>query len=186
MSYLLRTDVVGFPVNELRVAHLHIPAAKVVAADPDGILKGTALPDTAGAVKIFLAQPLWPMNLTMVCSGTQTGKAVVEGLDFADNLIEEEFTLTSATPVVGVKAFKRVTKISLPQKAGSETIDVGWGVKFGLPDRLSADELCIVKLFNGAADAGTLTVDADDLAKNVYELVGIADGKKAIDLYYLR
>lgn len=68
-----------------------------------------------------------------------------------------------------------------------DTISVGWGDKFGLPYKLYADELVILKLFNKAVEAteGTITADADDLAKNVYDPNGNPDGKKDIDLYII-
>lgn len=182
---LLRTDAYGFIVDQLRPVRYHIAAADAVAADPDGLLDGTALPAAAGTVKIFLAQMPYPMNITMVCSATQTGKAKVHGTNIAGEVISEEFTLNSATPVVGVKAFATVTSIDLPQKAGTETIDVGWGGKFAIPYKLEADELVFVKLFNGSADTGTVTVDAEDLSKNVFDPNGTPDGEKAIDLYIL-
>lgn len=181
----LSSEVYGVSLGEMRVGHFQIPAAQVVAADPDGLLDGTALPAAAGTVKTFLAQMPYPMNITMVCSATQTGKATVHGTNIAGEVISEEFTLNSATPVVGVKAFATVTSIDLPQKAGTETIDVGWGGKFAIPYKLEADELVFVKLFNGSADTGTVTVDAEDLSKNVFDPNGTPDGEKAIDLYIL-
>lgn len=181
----LSSDAYGALVDEIKVGHFNIPADKVVAPDADGILDGTAFPAAAGTVTTFLAQPPCAMTLTAVASGTQTGKVTIHGFDIGGNKISEELTMTSDTPVAGVKAFAWVTAIDLPIKVGSETIDVGWGAKFGIPYKLAADELCIVKLFNGAADAGTLTVDADDVSKNVYDPNGTPNGEKALDFYFL-
>jgi hypothetical protein len=181
----LSSDAYGATVDEIRVGHFNIPADKVVAPDADGILDGTAFPAAAGTVTTFLAQPPTAMTLTAVASGTQTGKVTIHGFDIGGNKISEELTMTSDTPVAGVKAFAEVTAIDLPIKEGSETIDVGWGAKFGLPYKLAADELVIVKLFNGAADAGTVTNDATELAKNVYDPNGTPDGEKALDFYIL-
>jgi hypothetical protein len=50
---------------------------------------------------------------------------------------------------------------------------------------LSAAELVIVKLFNNSADTGAVTVDDNELEKNVIELYGTPDGKKPIDLYII-
>ena len=66
-----------------------------------------------------------------------------------------------------------------------DRISVGWGKKFGIPYMLSADELVIVKLFNNSADTGAVTVDDNELEKNVIELNGTPDGKKPIDLYII-
>lgn len=181
----LSSDAFGKTVNEMKVAHYNIPAAQVVAPDEDGILDGTAFPAAAATVTTFLAQPPCAMTLTAVASGTQTGKVTIHGYDIGGNKISEELTMKSDTPVAGAKAFAQVTAIDLPIKVASETIDVGWGAKFGLPYKLAADELVILKLFNGAADAGTVTNDASDVAKNVYDPNGTPDGKKALDFYII-
>lgn len=181
----LRTDAHGIVAEQMTVAHVHIPAAQVVAADTDGILDETAFPAAAGVVKEFLAQPPWPMNITMVCSGTQTGKATVHGLDINDEPISEEFELTGTTPKVGSKAFKKVLWIALPQKVASETVDVGWGGLFGLPYRIPNAAHVLFKHFNGTTDAGTLVVDKDDLCKNTYDPAGSPNGEKALDFYIL-
>ena len=64
-----------------------------------------------------------------------------------------------------------------------DEISVGWGDKFGLPHMLYADELVILKLFGKAADTGTVTEDADELEKNVFDPNGTPDGQNDIDLY---
>jgi hypothetical protein len=181
----LSSDAFGYPIGEMKIAHYNIPAAQVVAADADGLLDGHEIGAAASVVTTFLNEMPFAMNITMVCSATQTGKATVYGKNINGDPISEEFTLNSDTPVVGAKAFASVDSIALPIKVGSETIDVGWGTKFGLPYCLTADELVIVKLFNNAADSGTVTVDADEVEKNVFALNGTADGEKPIDLYII-
>lgn len=68
-----------------------------------------------------------------------------------------------------------------------DQISVGWGDKFGLPYKLYADELVILKLFDKAVESseGTVTADADELEKNVYDPNGSPDGQKDIDLYII-
>jgi hypothetical protein len=66
-----------------------------------------------------------------------------------------------------------------------DQVSVGLGKKFGIPYMLTADELVIVKLFNNAADSGTVTEDADEIEKNVIALNGTPDGLKPIDLYII-
>lgn len=172
-------------VDEIKVGHFNIPAEQVVAADPDGLIDGYTLKATASEVTAFLAEMPCAMNLTMVCSNAQAGKATVYGKNVNGDEISEEFTLNGGTPVAGAKAFARVSKIAMPIKTGSETIDVGWGTKFGLPYKLVADELVFIKLFDLAADAGTVTPDAGAVEKNVYVPNGTPDGDKALDFYIL-
>lgn len=68
----------------------------------------------------------------------------------------------------------------------ADKISVGWGDKFGLPYRLYADELVILKLLNKAVEAqeGTITADADDIEKNVYDPNDTTLGVD-IDLYII-
>ena len=67
-----------------------------------------------------------------------------------------------------------------------DQISVGWGDKFGLPYKLYADELVILKLFNKAKEGteGTVTADATELAKNVYDPNDTTLGVD-IDLYII-
>lgn len=181
----LSSDSDGYTIGEMRVAHYNIPAASVVAADTDGLLDGTAFPAAAGTVSTFLNDMPYAMNVTAVASGTQTGDITVHGTNMAGEKISETLTMVSTTPVVGNVAFATVTSVDLPIKVGSETIDLGWGGKFGLPYMLAADELVFLKLFDAAADAGTVVVDADELEKNTFDPAGTPDGEKAIDLYII-
>lgn len=178
----LGTDVYGLTLNEMRLAHIRYTAAQTVAADADALLNDFELGAAGLEAKTFLAQPPYARNLTIVCSDTQTGKAVVHGFNIAGEPITEDFTLKSNTPVVGTKAFKTVTKIVWPVKVGSETADVGFGQLIGLPKKLSAAPLCWA-LNDGAVDtAPAITADADELEKNVVDFHGSLDGS-VMDLY---
>lgn len=188
MSYFddyLRNEMDGGKCEQLAAIRYEIPAAKVVAADADGILNAEAFPTAAGYVGTFLAQPPYPMTLTLVCSGTQTGNVVIHGTDIAGDVIEETIKLTSASAVETVNAFASVEWIKLPAKVAAETVNVGWGSKFGLPYKLANAAQALVKLFNGAADAGTLTASGADLAKNVFAPAGTPNGKKALEFILL-
>lgn len=181
----LRCEIPGVALDKIAIARYTIPAADVAAADADGILDGTAFPATAGYVSTFLAQPPCAMTLTLVASGTQTGKVNIEGQDIAGNDIEEEVTMISATPVETTRAFAHIDRIKLPIKVASETIDIGWGAKFGLPYKLEYAAQVIAKLFNSAADTGTVTANSSDLAKNVFDPNGTPDGLKALEFYIM-
>lgn len=65
----------------------------------------------------------------------------------------------------------------------TDQVSVGWGDIFGLPYKLYADELVILKLFNKAADAATVVANATALESNTFDLNGTPDGEKDIDLY---
>jgi hypothetical protein len=140
-----------------------------------------------------------------VVSTTTAATAIKNALN-ADEVVGAHFTVTSSTNSVIMEA-----KVAAPQDAtidltvdtqgdtglviGAITVDttagvrdrisVGWGKKFGIPYKLPADELVFVKLFDNAADTGTVTADADDISKNVIALNGTPDALKPIDLYIL-
>ncbi len=178
----LGTSVYGLSLNEMRIGHINYPKTATVASDADGILAEFELDEAGLEATEFLKQPPVARNLTIVASATQTGKVTVYGHNIAGEPIEEEFTLKSTTPVVGVKAFKTVTKIVLPAKEGSETIDVGWGELIGLPVTLSAAPLCFA-MNDGVVDtAPAITADADELEKNVVDFNGSLDGS-VLDLF---
>ncbi len=183
---LLRTDVFGLPVNKASVAHIHLTAGQACADDADGILDDTALGTEAQKVTEFLNPMPYPRNLTVAASAATAEKAkvIVHGTNIADKPISEEFDLDGATPVVGSKAFKTITEIELPVKAGTETIDVGWGDKLGLPFMM-ANKPLVFALQDGALEttAPTLTVDADEIEKNTVELNSSLHDEKAVDLF---
>jgi hypothetical protein len=138
-----------------------------------------------------------------VVSTTTAATAIKNALN-ADEIVGTAFTVTSSTNSVIMEA-----KVAAPQDAtinlvvtdAGETglvigaitvntvsgvrdrISVGLGKKFGIPYMLHAAELVTVKLFNNAADTGTITADVDELEKNVIALNGTPDGLKPIDLY---
>jgi hypothetical protein len=70
-----------------------------------------------------------------------------------------------------------------------DRISVGWGRRFGIPYKLPADELVLLKLVDNAAEstAGTIIADAAEMEKNVYALHSSTtiDGTKPIDLYII-
>jgi len=121
---------------------------------------------------------------------TEVAAAVVAGLN-ADETISAVFTASNAEGVITLAAKTPLANdntLSIAFTVGStgvtvgsstngtggvaiDQISVGWGDKFGIPYKLYADELVILKLFNKAKEGteGTVTADATDLAKNVYD-----------------
>ena len=193
----ITTDAEDVSVDRSFLAHINIPAADAVAADTDGIIDGAKGPSGAEAeelvVTTFLAQPAWPRNITVTAAATTAGdvaaaSVVVAGKNFAGEAITEEFAFTADTPATktGNKAFAEVTSVTVPVQDGdSVTFDVGWGEKFGIPYKLYADELVILKLFNKAADSATIANSATAIESNTADMAGTPDGLKDIDLYVI-
>lgn len=65
-----------------------------------------------------------------------------------------------------------------------DQISVGWGDIFGLPYKLAHDTT-VKTFFNNAADSMTIVTDADELEKNTFDMTGVPDGLKPIDIYLL-
>lgn len=190
---IITTDAEGVSVDRSFLAHVKI--TKALAADNDIMVDGAECTTGEDAEELviteFTKQPDWPRNIVVVVAATTAGDVaagniVVKGINFAGEEITETHAVTADTPATftGTVAFKEVTSVTVPvQDGASVTVDVGWGKVFGIPYLLEADEQVLVKLFNKAADSGTVTPDALDIEKNVIALNGTPDGLKDIDLY---
>jgi hypothetical protein len=115
-----------------------------------------------------------------------TGDVIITGTNIADEEVTDTIALNGSSSVEGVVAFKTVTSIQFPARnASGDTVSVGTTKKIGIPHIVYNAACLLVKLFNGAADTGSLTVDADELEKNVFAINGTLDGAKLLDLFYL-
>lgn len=170
----------------------HYSVAPVVA-DVDRLLAGQVTSNTAvTVVTTFLAQPDVPRVISATPGGTTAsvpaGDITVVGKDINDNDITDVITFAAdATTIQSTtKAFKSVSSITFPQQDGAgATYNVGVNTAIGLPHRLKAGTLALVKLFDGATDAGTVTANNTDVAKNLYAAAGTLNGVKLVDIYYL-
>jgi hypothetical protein len=71
----------------------------------------------------------------LTCTGS-TGSdhvLVISGRDYLGQAMSETFTLNGTTPDVGNKAFKFVDTMVIQAGAASDTCDVGWNDKLGVP-----------------------------------------------------
>jgi hypothetical protein len=92
-------------------------------------------------------------NVTVVASGAATSNVTLYGWDYLGQPIAESFTLNGATPVVGNKIFKAVNYVTYGA-TGATTVNIGTGVKLGLPYKAIR---CAYEIGNGVvAAAGTL------------------------------
>jgi hypothetical protein len=119
------------------------PAIALRAAVTNGILAAQSIA-TAGTATTFVTafaagqnndesfMGRFGRNLTVVASGAATSNVTVYGADYLGQPMAESFTLNGATPVVGKKAFRRLTSIVYGATAAT-TIDVGYGNVLGLP-----------------------------------------------------
>lgn len=126
--------------------HLRIDLSPLVAlraAAAAGILSAQSIAaavDTTTFVTAFANQKAddesymgrFGRNITVVASGAATSNVTVYGNDYLGQPMAESFTLNGTTPVVGLKAFRRVTRITAGITAAT-TINVGYGNVLGLP-----------------------------------------------------
>lgn len=168
------------------VAHITIPAASAVVASTTGVhVAVTANGVTPTVVTDAFTQPATPKCLTATAGGTATDikavQVVVEGTDYAGDVITETlpvFTVDTAGTVQGTKAFKTVTKVTIPAMDGNgATVAIGFNEKLGIPYKLECNTVlmaCLNKVKEGTAP--TVTVSATELALNTIDLNSALNG----------
>ena len=89
---------------------------------------------------------------------------------------------TQGDPLITLGSITHSTETGVAE----DKIYIGVGKKIGLPYKLVADELVILKLFGNAADSGgSVSNDASDIEKNLYTIGGDPDGNTVLDLYII-
>lgn len=172
------------PIDMAFLAHY---SAAPAAVSTSAVCSAITLPDS-GTLEVTtgITNPDVPRVLSI--TGNQagiTGNVVIYGTDAAGAAISDTIAANGTSTVEGTRAFKTVTKIVVPARTNSgDTITVGWTKKLGLPHKVYNAACLLVKLFNGSADAGTLSVHSE-LSKNIYALNGTPDGSKVVDLFYI-
>jgi hypothetical protein len=114
---------VNFGAPPAAVATSILSAQSIAANNP---LPGTDLSANAAITDPF------GRNLTVVASGAATSNVTIYGWDYLGQPMVESFTLNGATPVIGNKCFRYLSAATWTLTGGT-TINVGTGVKLGLP-----------------------------------------------------
>lgn len=140
-----------------------------------------------------ITNPDVPRCVTATAGGTagdiKAVQVVVEGTNEDGATITETlpaFTVDTAGTVTGSKAFKTVTKVTIPAHDGTgATTAIGTGAKLGLPAQLSRDSVVNAYL-GGAREATRPTVafDTDETEKNTVSLNSALNGSEVIIDYY--
>jgi hypothetical protein len=190
LSQKLRTDA-GTLCDRAFIAHFQVSAANAVASDTDGVHASVN-----GAVQELtteITNPAVPRNITATAGGTAGSikaiQVVIEGTNYADEVITETlpaFTVDTAGTVEGNKAFKTVTKITIPaHDATSATTIIGFGDKLGLPYLLGHNTVLNAYLNNvKESTAPTVTVSATALCNNTIKLNSALAGT-VVDAYLM-
>lgn len=183
-------DAAVTPVKTSGVAIPNVLGAPTVKAGSlDDVHAAITMPDTGTEeVTTGITDPDVPRSINV--KGNQAGiggDLVIEGTNYNNEAISETYTLNGTSEVVGSKAFKTVTKITVPVKNGAgDTVVVGRGNKLGLHQALSAAGQVLFCTLNRAIQAPTVAVDATDIESNTVDLsAGTYNGTKvAVAMVY--
>jgi hypothetical protein len=193
LNQKIRTSVSGVSADMAFLAHLIIDGDNAAASDTDGVLAAVTDTGIQQVITENIINPLYPRNITATAGGTATNikaiQVIIEGTNFKDEIITETlpvFTVDTAGTVQGSKAFKTVTKITIPAHDGTgATTSIGFGEKLGLPYLLPVNTVLKTYL-NGTIEstAPTVTVSAADIENNTIDLNSSLNGTD-IDVYLM-
>jgi hypothetical protein len=184
-----------------------------ITADADGFINdatGTELPNTETVTYTFPAANVSPTDealrdgildvprniVAVVTHGSSVVAMtiIVTGLDVYGETMTELFTVpaTGTTQTVtGLKAFKSISSVAITAAADAEanTLNLGTGVKLGLPYRVDENGYIIGKV-DGATDASTFVEAVTTTATNATgdvrgtaQMASAPDGTKKIACY---
>ena len=175
------------------IAHYMISGDDAVAADTDGILEAVTDTGEEQEITTSITQPSVPRNVTATAGGTageiKAIQVTIEGTNFADEVITETlpaFTVDTAGTVSGTKAFKKITKITIPAHDGNgATTAIGFGEVLGIPYKLSHNTVLSAYRNNVKEGTGpTVTVDPSKIEGNTFDLNSALNGTQ-VDLYLI-
>ena len=153
-----------------------------------------AVTDTGSTstVTTAITNPAVCRNVTATAGGTagdiKAIQVTVTGTNYNDEVISEAlpaFTVDTAGTVVGSKAFKTVTSISIPAHDGTgATTAIGTGAKLGLPDKLAYNTVSaayLATVLEGTAP--TVAFSATAVESNTVSLNSALNGTAVAVLY---
>ena len=193
LSQKLQSDVEGVTADKSFIAHFQVAAANAVVASTTGIHAAVTDNGAQQVVTTGITQPGVPKNITATAGGTTTDikavQVIVEGTNYADEVITETlpaFTENTAGSVTGSKAFKTITKITIPAHDGTgATTSIGYGEKLGLPYKLSHNTVLAAYLGNTKeGTAPTVAVNSTAIESNTIDLNSTLNGS-VVDAYLI-
>lgn len=188
LGQLIDTDVDKVSCDRSFLAHFQVAAAKATAASNISVHAAIALAADAKDVTTAITNPSVPRNI--IVKGNAEGNAgdvVITGTNYVDEAITETIALNGLTAAAGAKAFKTVTKISLPAEThvGTDTVSIGTGEILGLPYLLTHNTVLAAYLDNAKqGTAPTVAVSASAIESNTIDLDS-ALNSKIVDIYLI-
>jgi len=191
LGQVVQSDVANDNPDRSFVAHLEWTAAEAVAALTTGVHAAVTCNGAQQEITTAITNPGVPRNISATAGGTGADvgaiTVTVEGTNIKDEAISEVlpvFTVNTPGTVVGNKAFKTVTKITIPAHDGTAaTTAIGWGDKLGLP-YMEEEIPCIAAFLNSALEgtAAAITASATAIESNTIDLNSALNGTK-VDAY---
>lgn len=181
----LTTGVPGVSASVGVLAVVSWSAAQAAAASTTAV--HAAVTDTGSdqTITTAITNPPAPRNVTATAGGTagdvKAVQVIVAGTNYLDEAITETlpaFTVNTTGSVVGNKAFKTVTSITMPAHDGTgATTAVGFGDKLGLPYKLATNTVLLATLADvREATAATVAVSATAIESNTVDLNSALNG----------
>ena len=146
-QYVPNMEFAADVVGDLHIAYLGSPST----LDADGIWDGVSATDSATSYTSADYKSTFDGSSTSVTTTagmlsatygqclTATGSAgsnhvcTIIGRDYLGQAMRENLTLSGTTVIYGNKAFKYVDSMSIAIGAASDTVDIGWYDRLGLP-----------------------------------------------------
>jgi hypothetical protein len=186
-----------FGANETAVSikQFHALETDAVAASTTGVHAAVTSTGSSQTVTTAITSPAVPRNITATAGGTagdiKAIQVVVAGTNYDDETITETlpaFTVDTAGTVIGSKAFKTVTSITIPAHDGTgATTSIGWGDKLGLPWELTRNTVLYKQTFlNDVVESTepTITVSASAIESNTIDLNSALNGT-VVDSFFI-
>lgn len=185
LGQIVQSEAADWSPDKGFITHLVFTATQAIAASTTGILAAFATSTLATEKTTGFTQPSCAKNVTATAGGTagdiKAVQVVIEGTDVAGNAITETlpaFTVDTAGSVTGSKAFKTITKVTVPGMDGAgATVAIGFGEKLGIPYKLQTNT-CMLgsKGATKEATAPTVAVSASALESNTIDFNSALDG----------
>lgn len=191
---VVTTDVATVTADNVPLAKVSLTAAQAATASTTAV--HAAVTDTGVQVVVTTAitNPPYPRNVSATAGGTGVDiKAItvtVAGTNYLDAAISEvlpAFTVDTPGTVLGAKAFKTVTSITIPAHDGTgATTSIGFGDKLGLPFYLADGNTVLQAQLAGVKEgtAPTVVADADEIEKSTVDLNSALNGT-AVTIYVM-
>jgi hypothetical protein len=186
----LKTDGLS-PVDRGYIARIEVPAAAAVVASNTAVLAAVTSTALQQVITAGITSPAYARNITATAGGTAADikaiQVIIEGTNMDNEVITETlpaFTVDTAGTVAGTKAFRTVTKVTIPAHDGTgATTAIGFGEVLGIPYKLPHNTVLLA--YHNNAREGTLptvTTSATALESNTFDLNTALNGSK-VDVY---